>query len=455
MAQPTKADLRRNLKALKRRLDDKPMDLDARMRMARTHQLMGEDKPAIAHYSAVARYLSLGGHPLQAIAVLKELLGVAPRHEETLLFLAKLYARTGGGEEPHARSRVAVPVSDAGPIALPDGLPASASGLWRAIRPQATDVMPAHTDDEPISIAAELRELEETFAITDDDVVDVRDANDPLAEVPDISDEAYEIIGAVTTEDVVLPKVALFSQLDPLAFIELGHAMVFHRTGEGEVIFDEGDPADSFLVIARGEAVATRAGVELMTLHQGDFAGLFALLARGRRHARLTAKSYVEYFEIDRAAVDALIAKHESARDALSTLAAERTLLHALAALPGLNRLGAGERRALADALNTRAVEAEEVLSRAGRQHPGLWIVLSGRVAVELDDETEIPLEPGDCYLHAGPGKSRRDVRAAVGSRVVRVEGDALAPLLGSAGDLTASGWSIGGDEYCGRDLLV
>src|SRR5688500_17006729 len=98
VSMPTRTELKKNLKALKQRLEKRPMDLDARMRMARTHRLLAEKRHAVAHYRAVARYLSLAGQPLMAIGVLKELLQVDPRHEETLLFLAKLYARTAGAE---------------------------------------------------------------------------------------------------------------------------------------------------------------------------------------------------------------------------------------------------------------------------------------------------------------------------------------------------------------------
>jgi hypothetical protein len=106
--QPTRAQLKKNLKALRARLDERPMDLDARMRMARTHRLLGDDRQAINHYRSVARYLSLSGQPLGAIAVLKELLLVDPGHEETLLFLAKLYARTRSADATNT-GRVAVP----------------------------------------------------------------------------------------------------------------------------------------------------------------------------------------------------------------------------------------------------------------------------------------------------------------------------------------------------------
>ena len=110
---PSKGELKKNLKLLKERLEEHPMDLDARMRMARTYRLLDKRTDAVAHYAAVARYLSLAGHPLQAIAVLKELLQVDPKHEETLLFLAKLYARTRAADATN-RGRVAVPILEPG-----------------------------------------------------------------------------------------------------------------------------------------------------------------------------------------------------------------------------------------------------------------------------------------------------------------------------------------------------
>jgi hypothetical protein len=157
---PSRAELKKNLKLLKERLEVRPMDLDARMRIARTYRLLDDATDAVAHYGAVARYLSLAGHPLQAVAVLKELLQVDPRHEETLLFLAKLYARTRAAD-PTNRGRVAVPIldsgdtSDAGVHPLTDGLPMTATGIWRAIRPEATeDLAVIHSADEVGAVVA-------------------------------------------------------------------------------------------------------------------------------------------------------------------------------------------------------------------------------------------------------------------------------------------------------------
>jgi hypothetical protein len=93
---PSRAELKRNLRVLQESIESRPTDLDARMRLARTYRLMGNPREAVTHYSAVARYASLAGHPLHSIAVLQELLQVDPDHDESRLFLSTLMARTDG-----------------------------------------------------------------------------------------------------------------------------------------------------------------------------------------------------------------------------------------------------------------------------------------------------------------------------------------------------------------------
>lgn len=506
---PTKTELKKNLKALKGRLERRPMDLDARMRMARTHRLLGEKKQAVAHYRSVARYLSLAGQPLQAIAVLKELLQVDPRHEETLLFLAKLYARTRVSEG-HARGRVAVPIADppTGPIALPEGLPMSATGVWNAIRPMATDVFTVVHEAEDVgaeigdggavSVAAELRELEDTLDLDEDDIVAEAPAeedagglyldeattvarpsagndgapttsDDPFGTF-DVDADEYEILGMLSTEDILLPQVPLFSSLPPEAFVDLGHAMVFHRANEGTVLFEEGDPGDSFIVFSRGRAKASRVGdngeeVELMQLGEGDFAGLFALLSAQQRNARLTALTYVEYFEIDRLAVDELIDKHPQVKVALAHFFRERLLLNLLAQLPCFSTLSATERQNLVHRFKNKAHEADDELFYQGFEHDGLWVVLEGKVRVGREGQpAEVTLVPGD-YVgsFAGSDEGETEMGAVAAEKAVvallshKAFGDVLKvhpDLAGVRKGIEDAGLMISGHVFAGNGRL-
>jgi len=408
---PTRSQLKKNLRALIERLEGRPMDLDARMRVARTYRLLGDKRDAVAHYRTVARYLSLSAQPLQAIAVLKELLQVDPKHEETLLFLAKLYARSGLGET--SRGRVATPILDphaGGALALPEGMPASATGVWRAIRARSTDVHaavsrePHAPPDDDASIAAELRALEDEVAIDEEDVLEERDRSIPPVQVISISDgdvvvepeslvpdaDGFEILGALTTEDILLPQVPLFSSLSPVAFIDLGHAMVFHRAKAGGVVFRQGDAGDSCIVVSRGELRALREGpggetVELMVLTEGDIAGVFALMASERRQATLIANTDAEYFEIDRLAVRALVDKYPIVEKELFGFFRERLLLNLLAVLPHFQSLSPVERQDLAARFIDRVYEPDDELFYEGANRAGLWVLLEGSVALSSE----------------------------------------------------------------------
>jgi CRP-like cAMP-binding protein len=430
---PTKSELKKNLKLLKERLEERPMDLDARMRIARTYRLLDKKSDAAAHYAAVARYLSLAGHPLQAIAVLKELLQVDPQHEETLLFLAKLYARTRAADVTN-RGRVAVPIlepaADGSPIStLQDGIPLTTTGIWRAIAPlHPEDLAIVHSPEELGARAEGERD------IGDDDVVEAspddetaralpqRDTEvDPrppagaskggsreqqdVFSVDDLNAEDYEVLGQVTTGDVLLPSVPLFSSLTPAEFVQLSHSMVFLKAAAGSVIFEEGQPGDSCVVISRGRARVSRKGddgavIELLHLGEGDLAGVFALMSAQTRQATLTAETDLEYFEIDKDAIDKLVQDHPTVKETLAHFFRERLLLNLLASLPFFAALSAQERQALAKRFQDRDFEPGDELFFEGAEHDGIWVVLDGRVAVghETDGaiDRKVLLGPGD-----------------------------------------------------------
>jgi CRP-like cAMP-binding protein len=395
---PSKAELKKNLRALQERLQQRPMDLDARMRVARTYRLLGRADDAVAHYAAVARYLSLAGHPLQAIAVLQELLQLDPKHEDTLRFLAKLYARTRATETAN-RGRVAVPILDPADtlLTLGEGAPPTDTGMWRA----AATASPA--DFAPITPAAD--SVSGTEQIDDDEKETAIDRKRPdMTEadaVPDASfGEDYEVLGQMTTGDLLLPQVPLFSSLTPGAFVHLSQAMTFSKVKAGTVIFQEGQAGDSCIVISRGSARVTRKDIELAQLHEGDIAGIFALMAAQTRQASLTAICDLEYFKIDRFAIDELVQRHPPVKVTLARFFRERLLLSVLASLPFFQTLESRERQALVKRFKDRDYEPGDELFFEGAENDGLWVILEGRIQVmkEVDGKAKkiLQLAPGD-----------------------------------------------------------
>lgn len=416
--EPDRAELRRNLRQLRQALSQQPLDLDARVRVARTLRLLERPREAVAHYRAVARYLALSGQPLRAIGVLKELLQVDPQHEETLLFLAKLYARTRGAA-PSNVGRVAVPIDDGNlPRMLTGTWPISSTGIWRAIKPRETaelvrELSPEEagaidtgsTDDEVTQVTSP-PELEPGMPAPVD--FGTEDLDDHEVTEPEIAmlAESYEIIGEPSDEELMLPAVPLFSSLSQRAFVDLARAMVHKRLRAGGVLFCKGDPGDSLMLISAGRVQAfrpTSAGDTLIaTLKDGDLIGVLALISPRRRAATLVAETDVEYFEIEKRVIDRLVEDHPPIEKVLHKFARHRLIMTALAQLPVFRTLPTEARDAIARRFKQRRFVAGDQLIYEGAEINTLILLLRGRVSVGPEGasgEVEQPLtrlEPGD-----------------------------------------------------------
>jgi CRP-like cAMP-binding protein len=386
------------------RLEQQPMDLDARMRLARTYRLLSKPDDAVSHYGAVARYLSLSGHPHQAVAVLRELLQVNPRHDETLLFLSKLSARksldvtAGSTEEPVVS-------------AFADRFP-SGSEVWESVDAGAIGAV----------------------------IDDIEDADAVGAEVIPPSTEGAALLEQhlSSAEDVVgdgampppLPVVPLFSGLPPDAMSMLGRSMVLSVAPAGSVIFSIGQDADSCIVIVSGQAsIGTSTDISIQTLTVGDVAGLSSLwmsqTGNGeKRKATMRADTEVTYWEIDRRAVTTVIAAYPEARRAFRTAWRDRLLVHFAVGLPSLASVPIASRLVLCDRFSDKQFDVGDELLYAGEEHDGLFILVEGECLVTSGEDDKsgphVLLRPGDLVAHlAGLRDAGADV-AVIAKTAVR-----------------------------------
>lgn len=100
--------VRKYLAYYRKKLNEDPENIEARLRLAALFRDMGRTSHAIEEYGTAAKLLASDGLPLEAIAACKAILELDPSHQDTQLFLAKLYA-----EVPSATNdtvRVARPV---------------------------------------------------------------------------------------------------------------------------------------------------------------------------------------------------------------------------------------------------------------------------------------------------------------------------------------------------------
>ena len=98
----------------------------------------------------------------------------------------------------------------------------------------------------------------------------------------------------------LLRRVSFFGPL-PFATVEHLASVLRPATYEpGDVIIREGDPGESFYLIAEGHARASRDGRQLSEMGAGDSFGEIALLRQIPRTATVTAISHLQVWILDR-----------------------------------------------------------------------------------------------------------------------------------------------------------
>ena len=106
---------------------------------------------------------------------------------------------------------------------------------------------------------------------------------------------------SVVDEEVVrlVRSVEVFSQLPLTAIERLASGMTSLAAEAGTVVMREGEPGETFVVVAAGELEVTVAGQPMGRLGPGTGFGEIALLRRSARTATVTALTDVAGFEVD------------------------------------------------------------------------------------------------------------------------------------------------------------
>jgi putative peptide zinc metalloprotease protein len=101
--------------------------------------------------------------------------------------------------------------------------------------------------------------------------------------------------------------LAPFRHLEPAAVAELATGGTWVRISPGDHAIEQGDPGDTFYVVARGQLVAERNDTVVGSLHAGDFFGEAALLHDAPPTATVRALTPVLLFMTPRALFDRVI----------------------------------------------------------------------------------------------------------------------------------------------------
>ena len=344
-------DYLRALYAYSALIQFQPNALDARLRTADTLLAMGEVPAAGIVYFSLARHCANAGFPLRSLIAIKLLETLEPNLTELLDSFAALYC-------------------------------CDSTRLGRAVR---------------LSLGDRTQELPPDWELGDPP-----EAADLLQKAATLAASMEQI----ATYPEQLPPIPLFSQLPPDTFARVLKALRLVRKRAGKLILEQGEEGTSFFVLARGRAEVIRVEGEtsttLATLQDGALFGEMALVSAQTRSASVRAVSDCDLFEFDRGALRAAASEMSTIASALDRFTRERMLENLMATSPFFAPLERKARRDLMRRFDAYDITAGTPAIREGEVGKGLYVVLSGTMAVMKQDGSEYlklaTLAPGDVF---------------------------------------------------------
>lgn len=304
-----------------------PHDFESRLGIGDALTALGRQPQAAQVFALVLAECSAAGHPLLAIVALKALESLDPAARALLPSLASRYA-------------------------------AGSSSLGRAVRlgrPDPSAMVPS--------------EAWVPVAWSDAQVCDAAAALAASRE-------------GLPAWPGVVPAIPLLSELPPEAFVNILGAVKRRSLATGEAAVREGDPGDSFFLLARGRVQVSRGGNGLAQLEEGAIFGEMALLAAAPRAATVTAAEPSDVLVFGRDALTAAAKELPVIAAALERFMRQRLVNRLLDTHPMFEPFDPGQRLQLGSRFEPRSVAAGQVLLREGEPGAGLHVVLHGSVTV-------------------------------------------------------------------------
>ncbi|MDX2011730.1 MAG: cyclic nucleotide-binding domain-containing protein [Myxococcaceae bacterium] len=217
------------------------------------------------------------------------------------------------------------------------------------------------------------------------------------------AEEAMDAPDDARPEPGALPKIPLFSDLPEDAFIALFERCPLRRAEPGDRVIDQGSIGTSFFVICSGKARVLRtegdATRELAMLDEGAFFGEMALLSDAPRSASVEAAAEdTQLLEIPALVLTELSTKYPTVATALKKFCRQRLLANLMNSAALFKPFTPSERRGLIQKFRARDALPGETLIREGQPSDGLYVVLTGEVAVDVGGRPVATLKEGQVF---------------------------------------------------------
>ena len=173
----------------------------------------------------------------------------------------------------------------------------------------------------------------------------------------------------------------------------------------GQVLFRQGDPANSLYVVVDGAVVPIAEGTrrrKLAVLERGEFFGEIGLMTKQPRNATIEALVDSKLLAIDRRVLWNLIEKQPSVAQGILRFLRARLIDRQIRTNLFFSAFAHAQREAVARQFRFLEVDEGSTIIEAGRPPEGLFVVLSGSLSVvercESGDKELASLELGDVF---------------------------------------------------------
>ncbi len=342
------------LKIFRLVLEGEPLDFKTRLKIADCLLVLGEKRLAGAVYTAVAVFCIKAGRPLQALVAVKMITRIYPQPALGLQNdLATLYNQ-------------------------------DSPCVGRGARAAPVDLSAQVRDDLDLDYVMDDEELRRTTA-------QMAAYTENITNFPDR-----------------VPPVPLFSDLDAEALERVVEALELRRYDHGDLIVRQGDPGDSFFLVAQGLVRIFHETPEgtrntLATLGEGSILGEMAVLAAEPRTASVDADGGVDLLVFTQEALAAMAGVLPQVATILERFATQRMVKNLLATNPFFEPFDEKQRRDLLGRFEAHKVPKGTVMVRQNEEGRGIYLILHGSAKVvrtELDGSSIkiAELETGDCF---------------------------------------------------------
>lgn len=200
-----------------------------------------------------------------------------------------------------------------------------------------------------------------------------------------------------------LANIPLFGDLDPASLHTLIRNVRIISLEAGEVLFRQGDPANSLYVVVDGAVVPIAEGErrrKLAVLERGAFFGEIGLLTKQPRNATIEALVETRLLAIDRRLMWELIARVPSVAKGLLRFLRARLIDRQIRTNLFFAAFAHAERDAVARQFRIFEVDDGTRIVAQGKPPEGLFVVLAGSLAVvdRTHAKTLAELAPGDVF---------------------------------------------------------